>query len=268
MALPFFPAFEFDPVISERGATVPQEPFMWGSGGRRMTPEDIERERAVAMSLMQPDFSPVQHWTQGLGRVANAALGGLRERRADRASAANAAESDAVAKALMSPAASEVPVSVGGTPSVDPVAAALTNRYIDPAVRKLAMEQFELRNKRVEPIKIDGKLVDPTTLKVLGDFSTPDMFTQMIASAGIDPKTPEGMDLFRRRAENLADPVVNVPLPGGSYYIGPRSGMEAAIARSASGGSGGGATPPATLPPDFDFDDGGPTQPASGGFRP
>lgn len=124
------------------------EPFVWGRGGRRMTPEDIERERAVALSLMQPDFSPVQHWTQGLGRVANAALGGLRERRADRASAANAAESDAVAQALMSPAASEVPVSVGGTPAIDPVAAALTNRYIDPSVRKLAMEQFELRNRK------------------------------------------------------------------------------------------------------------------------
>jgi hypothetical protein len=36
----------------------------------------------------------------------------------------------------------------------------------------------------------------------------------------------------------------------------------------AKGGPAATAPPPATLPPDFDFGTGGPTQPASGGFRP
>lgn len=254
--------------------SAPAEPFVWGKGGRRMTPEQIAQEQQIAQALMQPDFSPVQHWTQGLGRVAQAGLGVLHDRDARNAADANAAESSSIANLLLNPQASvspagEVPAAGGNPSGINPaIMQALTNPNVDPNVRQLAMMQYKAANERAEPIEIAGKLVDPTTGKVLGDYSSPDMFSQMVTGAGIDPKTPEGMGLFRQRAENLADPVVSVPLPGGQMYVGPRSGMAAALSGMSSGVGTGAKAPPNMLPPDFnEFDDGGPTPTASGTFR-
>ena len=52
-------------------------PFQWGSQGRKLTPEQVarERERASAMLDGVGDTSPVQHWLQGAGRVVNAITG-------------------------------------------------------------------------------------------------------------------------------------------------------------------------------------------------
>lgn len=94
--------------------------FLWGRGGRRMTPEDIAFERRLAANQQQGDYSPIQSPWQGLARVAGNLNGALRERSADRASEANADETRSVLEALMA----------GGTapaaPSpADPVATAL-----------------------------------------------------------------------------------------------------------------------------------------------
>ncbi len=78
-------------------------PFTWGKAGRRMTAEDIARERALAARQMQSDYSPVQHWTQGLGRVADNVLGALRDRDAQRAAATNAADTMRIAGLLTQP---------------------------------------------------------------------------------------------------------------------------------------------------------------------
>lgn len=55
--------------------------------GPTLTPEQVARKRAIAEQLAQSgmDYSPVQHWTQGLARVANALAGNLEESRADKA---------------------------------------------------------------------------------------------------------------------------------------------------------------------------------------
>lgn len=65
---------------------------------------------------------------------------------------------------------------------------------------------------------------------------------------------------------NAGDPIVNVTLPGNRFYSGPRSGLAAALGGGAAP-VGNAAPPPATLPSDFDFGNGGPTPSASGGFR-
>jgi hypothetical protein len=54
---------------------------MWGKGGRKLTPEEVAREREIAAALMQSgaDYSPVQHWAQGLARVANAGVGAFKD---------------------------------------------------------------------------------------------------------------------------------------------------------------------------------------------
>lgn len=65
----------------------PPEPFVWGDGGVAMTPADVAKKRAVAEAMMQEgtSYAPVQHWTQGLARVAQALVGGIEDRRATEA---------------------------------------------------------------------------------------------------------------------------------------------------------------------------------------
>lgn len=96
--------------------------FTWGKGGRRMTPEDIARERALAARQMQSDYSPIQHWSQGLGRVADNVLGALRDRGAQKAAAANSADSMRIAELLTQPpqeAGMAAPVTGPGITPVD-----------------------------------------------------------------------------------------------------------------------------------------------------
>lgn len=58
-------------------------PFLWGSGGRKLTPEEVERRREIENAILSKgvDFSPVADPLQGLGRVANAAAGAFRRNR-------------------------------------------------------------------------------------------------------------------------------------------------------------------------------------------
>lgn len=78
-------------------------PFVWGSAGERLTPDQVERKRKLAEALGKQgmDYSPVQHWTQGAARVAQALLGGWEEKRAGDAEKANTAEDAAIAASLL-----------------------------------------------------------------------------------------------------------------------------------------------------------------------
>ena len=68
----------------------PLESFIWGSGGRAMTPEQVAREREIAAALTDQgaDFSPVGHWLQGAARLGHSAAGAFRNWRADEAETA------------------------------------------------------------------------------------------------------------------------------------------------------------------------------------
>lgn len=73
-----------------------KSPFVWGNGGRKLTPEEVDRERelvALARSKMG-DTSPVGHWTQGATRVVDALGAVLREKRTNKAEAAGLAGAD------------------------------------------------------------------------------------------------------------------------------------------------------------------------------
>lgn len=72
-------------------------PFFWGKGGKKMTPEQVEQQRALAALAQNRagDTSPVGHWTQGAARVVDALGAGLRQSRADKAETAGMAEADA-----------------------------------------------------------------------------------------------------------------------------------------------------------------------------
>lgn len=108
-----------------------RSPFLWGQGGRKMTPEQVDRERLVAQALLArgSDTSPVGHWTAALNRALQGVTGGLRDRRAGEAEDAGLAA-----------AAERVAPFLGGSPTVtassmggSPVAAALAGGdFIDP----------------------------------------------------------------------------------------------------------------------------------------
>lgn len=62
--------------------------FVWGKGGAKLTPEELENRKQVEAALLARggiDTSPVADWTQGLARVANAAAGSFRRGRLERA---------------------------------------------------------------------------------------------------------------------------------------------------------------------------------------
>jgi hypothetical protein len=89
--------------------------FVWGAGGSQMTPEEIAAQRKVAQAMMAQgtDASPVQSWSQGAARVAQAIFGGMQAHDANEAAKANAASEAALIGSL-----------VGGTPApVVPAAA-------------------------------------------------------------------------------------------------------------------------------------------------
>lgn len=77
--------------------------FTWGSGGARLTPEEIARQREIAAALLAQgsDTSPVGHWTQGAARVVDALGGVLKERRANAAETQNGAASQSRIAALL-----------------------------------------------------------------------------------------------------------------------------------------------------------------------
>ena len=62
-------------------------PFTWGAQGKKMSPEEVARQRAVAALLSQEaiDTSPVGHWSQGAARLVNAFSGVRKERQASAA---------------------------------------------------------------------------------------------------------------------------------------------------------------------------------------
>jgi len=72
--------------------------FVWGDAGSQLTPEDVARRKLIAQALIQrgTDTSPVQHWTQGMARVAQAFAGMMQDgyARADEKAARDSATAD------------------------------------------------------------------------------------------------------------------------------------------------------------------------------
>lgn len=94
----------------------PQDSFVWGSGGAQLTPTQIDAQRKVAQALMAQgsDYSPVQSWTQGASRVAQAIFGGMQARDANEAAKSNQSTEAQLIASLMP---GGTPVSTASTPS-------------------------------------------------------------------------------------------------------------------------------------------------------
>lgn len=126
-----------------------EEPFIWGPGGKAMTPEEVEKERRIAEALIAQgvDTSPVGHWTQGAARVAQALAGAVRRGRADsiekaeRAKVAGLSPFDLAAAAEAAPAAAvaEAPAVPAQAPAAPSFAGGGASRTMEmPANPELA----------------------------------------------------------------------------------------------------------------------------------
>lgn len=208
------------------------QPFQWGSGGRRLTPEDIARERKIAASLMQSDYSPVQHWTQGLGRVADNVLGALRDRETDRAVAENQAYSRSVAELLSNPGGTPSasappgsPQSSGSGGNLPQLMQIVADPYVDAGTKALAQMQLE------QAQKIQMKQLE------WANREQPEIV--QLARVANDPARPE----WERSAAQAAidaknDPFVNI-IGNEQFgsYSGRQSGLSAILGAQSPGGS-------------------------------
>lgn len=193
----------------------PNEPFFFGRGGRRMTPEDIALRRRFGFQQMQQgaDYSPIASPWQGLARVAQGFAGGMALRGADKAEERNTAErEDNIARLLAYDPASGEP---------DPVAALLA----DPETSAFGMAAYK------------GRQTDPVE-PVIQRANNGDIL-------GLNPLTGEVM--FQHADPNPKPSLdwLSVKNPDGTTTLVP-IGVGGPI-------TGGSASPPATLPPDFDF---------------
>ncbi len=99
--------------------------FVWGPGGSQMTPEEIASQRKVAQAMMAQgaDYSPVQSWSQGAARVAQALFGGMQAKDASEAAKANAASEAALISSLFNGGATPAATPAVAVPTASPVAA-------------------------------------------------------------------------------------------------------------------------------------------------
>lgn len=120
------------------------QPFTWGEGGERLTPEALAKRRQIEDALLAKgvDTSPVGHWSQGLARVADAAAGSVRRGRLGRAEAANAEASQARIAEMLS--------GMGGGGSGFPGASAPTAGYASGRVAQ-AHGDFDTKAASIIP---------------------------------------------------------------------------------------------------------------------
>ena len=102
------------------------ESFIWGAQGKKMSPEEVARQRAVAALLTEGavDTSPVGHWSAGAARLVNAFSGVRKERQASAAEEQGRSGAKSVIDALLgggnvSMSSSGAPASPGSMPVVD-----------------------------------------------------------------------------------------------------------------------------------------------------
>ncbi|QDP53773.1 MAG: hypothetical protein GOVbin7759_60 [Prokaryotic dsDNA virus sp.] len=226
MALAPIPAGVAQVVDPVAQALTPAEPFVWGHGGLKMTPQQAAMMRERGQQRMRGDYSPVQHWTQGLARVADNVLGALEAKKADKALEEGAAADRALMEAMVS----------GGVDD-SMIARALMDPNVGEGVRQFAGMEYQRR----QPAKAPA----PTDIE------------KLMMARGIE----RGSDVWNKTLDaaitGKTDPFT-VLQTGTGTFMGPQSLVQQALQEGGGPTSGApaGGEPPAVLPPDF-FDDNG-----------
>lgn len=210
------PKTGLDPILSPGGGIgggmAPSAPFVWGQGGAQLTPEQLANQRMIAESLAQSDYSPVQSWTQGLGRVLDNFDGSQRLKKLDRQQMeANALAQEQILKAL-------------GPENAD---LAGIIRSGDRNAISLVDNIYKARN----PAK-----------------PAPTEFERALSASGVQPGTPEWQKAMATKVQNTLDPWTTI-VSGGESLSGRQSLVDAALNGRGGGPASGGAGAPAPARP-------------------
>ena len=224
-----------------------QEPFQWGSGGRRMTPDQIAREREIAEAMSAVDYSPIQSPWQGLARLGENVLGGLRGREANKAEQANLDYSDEILQSLMNPGGVPSATGAPGVASPAPganirqLSAILADPYASPQVQALAKRQLDMADFETKQ-RLQAQYAEPTP-------------EERLAKAAFPNDPARQAEFLKAVAANKEDPFVNV-IGNETFgtYAGRQSGLNAIIGAQSNSA----APAPGTVVPDPRKNDGSP----------
>lgn len=163
-----------------------------GEGGRKLTPQQMERERRLAQAMISAgvDTSPVGHWTQGMARIANALAGNIKQARADKAERAGI---EGAARKL---ADLKLPGLVGGSTAPAPSGLPPMGSLAAPSYRD-AIASIESKGSG------DYSAIGPTNPKLgraLGKYQ--------IMEANIVPWSKEALGRSVTPKEFLANPAI------------------------------------------------------------
>jgi hypothetical protein len=161
------------------------QPFSWGANGQKATPSSVKKQAEIAAALAARGGAP-QNLGEGLNRIGEALLANSYSSRAAAGEEEGAASRKAVMDALMGnadPTMADISGAMGNEwVTSDPGSSAVLQALMgaemqqnDPLrQQQLQMGQIELENAQkppaIKPIEVNGQLVHPETLEVMGDF--------------------------------------------------------------------------------------------------
>lgn len=211
--MPYMPAISVamaDPVA--QALMQAPEPFMWGQGGAKLSPQQVAQLRAQGEGMSQADFSPVAHWTQGLGRALTGLEGGLKMKRAEKMEGENREYQQRMSEALAS-----------GDVNDEMIARVLMDPNASQGAQAYAGALMQSRQpKQAAPTEVE----------------------KLMLAAGIQPGSPEWNEQISAELTNRRDPYTTF-VGGNMGYTGRQSGLAAALG---GGGQVSGAQP-TTAPP-------------------
>ncbi len=174
-------------------SVLPAPAYVNGAGGARLTPDMIAQRNRHAQGMIAAgtDTSPVRSWSQGAARVAQALVGSLEMKAADKAARSNADYSQQIAQSL----------AAGPQAGADPAAydanliRAAADPYVDPIVRNLAEGErrrlADLNAPQYFNAGSDRVMYDPRTQHSSVLYHGASDAENYAASLGLEPGTPD-----------------------------------------------------------------------------
>ena len=139
----------------------PLEAFIWGAGGSKKTPEEIARDKEIAAELLMKagNTSPVEHWTQGAARVADALSGVIKQKRAERAGVENDTYNQGILSELFK--GGSTPAATAGLPASGASAEIASSSPVQP----INMSGNEIYSQFMDTVK--GSVQNPYALAAI-----------------------------------------------------------------------------------------------------
>ncbi len=149
-----------------------QDFFTWGEGGAKLTPEQLAQRRLVLKALKdkEGDTSPVQHWTQGLARVADALGNNFEENRLGKAETELGEYNSGIISSLLSG-------NAGASPAV-PASGASAEMAATTPSQPIDMTGNEVYSQFIDTVK-QGGVQNPYALAAIAATGK--------AESGFDP---------------------------------------------------------------------------------